>query len=331
MPDLSMRELFALHAPDREPPLPPGYIASSLDQGRRRVTRRRVLTRGIAAVAALALAGGTVAVGIDSGPGADTTVGRGSGPGGAAAPPADAVVLLTRISLAASEQSVAPRDDQFIYTRFKVVLRGPGYTRLGTTDRYQTWVSVDGSRPGWSIAPNTKEGTVTFGGFPLPPVTGSLLEPTYRFLTTLPTDPDALLAKVRAYLLDPQTPAVTRGGTAEKRETVGKRDADQAVFDLLGGLINSSMLPPKLGAALYRAAARIPGVKLIPTTVDLAGRRATAVARTDNQGWFRSVWLFDPTTYEYRGERRFDLHYAKSHHESAVLERSVVDRLPPEA
>lgn len=102
----------------------------------------------------------------------------------------------------------------------------------------------------------------------------------------LPTDPDALLRHVRE---------VTKGrGTSPEYE----------VFDYIGEALHESVLPPAVTAALYRAAAKIPGVTVVRDSVDAAGRRGIAVAMEDPFDT-RTEWIFDPSSYEYLGGRSY--------------------------
>ncbi|GIF23634.1 hypothetical protein BJ973_004243 [Actinoplanes tereljensis] len=129
----------------------------------------------------------------------------------------------------------------------------------------------------------------------------------------LPTDPATLLAQVYA-------------------DTQGQGNgADGAAFDFLGEALRESLLPPPVAAAIYRAAALIPGVVLVADSVDAAGRHGIAVAFTDELGE-RREWIFNPTTFEYLGERSYlvrDTSIGKAGMltgTTAVLERGVVHR-----
>ena len=51
------------------------------------------------------------------------------------------------------------------------------------------------------------------------------------------------------------------------------------VFDIIGQLIKEQVMPSDVSAALYRAAARIPGGEIVPNAVDAAGRNGVAVTR----------------------------------------------------
>jgi hypothetical protein len=73
----------------------------------------------------------------------------------------------------------------------------------------------------------------------------------------------------------------------------------------VGDLLRETMAPPEFRAALFRVAARIPGVELIGKVTDPAGRRGVAVARTsDDSGYLkRDEMIFNPHTSELLAER----------------------------
>ena len=88
----------------------------------------------------------------------------------------------------------------------------------------------------------------------------------------------------------------------------------------------------KLSAALYRAAALIPGVVLVPDSTDAIGRHGVAVARVDTVSGVRFEWIFDKNTLQYIGERQIQaitVHAMRAGtilSESAVLSRAIVDK-----
>jgi hypothetical protein len=137
------------------------------------------------------------------------------------------------------------------------------------------------------------------------PDAGSLNDPTYRLLASLPTSPRALLARIN---------------TEEKG--AGPGPAAEA-FTTIGDLLRESIAPPKVSAALYRAAALIPGVTVVPHVVDAVGRPGIAVA-LDGSGT-RTEWIFDRTTLQLTGEREIDLKTGAVTGSSAILHRAVVD------
>ncbi|NBE81416.1 CU044_5270 family protein [Micromonospora rubida] len=130
----------------------------------------------------------------------------------------------------------------------------------------------------------------------------------------LPTDPEALLRHIYA----------------EVKSEGPSRDV--SAFEYIGRALQESLLPPLVTAALYRAAARIPGVVLVPKSVDAAGRTGVAVGRVDDRFGTRTEWIFDRTSLEYLGERSYLVRDTKIGKAgmltgtTAVLSRGVVDK-----
>jgi hypothetical protein len=81
---------------------------------------------------------------------------------------------------------------------------------------------------------------------------------------------------------------------------------DAEMFVLVGDLPRETMAPPDLRAALFRVAARIPGVELVGNVTDPAGRNGIGVARTSDDAGFleRNELIFDPDTSELLAERQ---------------------------
>lgn len=221
----------------------------------------------------------------------------GSGrPPAAARPEPAAVQLLDRVALAA-QGTPAPgvRDGQFLYTKTQGHSTALSETEDGgmaasrTDQSAEHWVSVDGSAgiltrngAGDKTDPAARGGKATING------------PTYRFLESLPTDPDKLLEVVYA---DTRLNHGPGSGS-----TTGP---DQQAFVAIGDLLRTVEAPPGVSAALYRAAARIPGVVLVPEATDAAGRSGVAVARTHNGE--RTEWIFDKNSLRLLGERTVTL------------------------
>jgi hypothetical protein len=101
---------------------------------------------------------------------------------------------------------------------------------------------------------------------------------------------------------------------------------DQEAFVAIGDM----PAPPQVSAALYRAAARIPGVTIVPGAVDAAGRKGIAVAR--DQHGTRTEWIFNKTTLRLLGTRGVLLKngpWAKAGTtvtSTAILDRGIVDK-----
>ncbi len=223
-------------------------------------------------------------------------------PGGASSV-VSAVQLLDQAALvAAAEAPVEIRDDQYVYVSSLT-------QQLGelTRDR-EVWKAVDGNRVGLL----RREGEEDV------PLDESDL--TYRRLQTLPTDAEAMLEWLY--------------GQQEHMDE--ERDTHQDAYVLVADLLLESLVPPDVAAALYGAAALIPGVTVVPDAQDLAGRQGIAVSRVSSYNPDRSEELiFDEESFELLGERSValtDLDFedgsvaeGEALHASAVLERAVVD------
>ncbi|MFD5371301.1 MULTISPECIES: CU044_5270 family protein [unclassified Streptomyces] len=250
-----------------------------------------------APVAACAVVAGAVVLAPQEGPAGSP--GRVSA-GRPAAP--DAVRVLSGAALAAA---AAPAPDArpggYVYVKSLVAHAGRdaagGPAALPPAHQREVWLPVDGGRPGLLREPGAAD-TELGAELPVYELDGpgatprrttlataapSVTNPTHAYVAALPTDPDALLRLIRDQ---------TRGGEG---------DADQRAFTAIGTLLAETWAPPKVTAALYGAAARIPGVTLLPSAKDAAGREGVAVARTAHGE--QTQWIFDRTTSAFLGER----------------------------
>lgn len=300
------------------------------DRGRERAARadrparpRLLRPSFLAPVAALALAGViagyTAQVGGDpaAGPEAAQADGNASARAGNAQPVA---LVLNRISDAAAKSEAGPvGDDQFVYVRSQVQDSDltSGKLVTGPLKEREIWYA---QKPG----PLKKLGYIRQDGDTLPinaefgdtdGTREGLTRPTYRWLAALPTDPQKLLEHLTAL-----TPKVE-----------GQEHA-QAVFEQIGYLIGETVLPPETAAALYKAAALIPGVTEAPDAVDALGRHGVGIAREDTRHATRSEWVFNPKGLSFLGSRTFltkDTEIGRKGvllDADAVLRRSVVDK-----
>jgi hypothetical protein len=142
------------------------------------------------------------------------------------------------------------------------------------------------SKPSNSLSPcpGLFDGGVTRTTFPpSPPCQPSWQQPSPAFLAALPRDPDALLAMLR-------------------RNPPKHLDADYEAWSRIGTVLGTGGVPADLRAALYRAARKLPGIRLLDeeiTTVD--GRPARAISReTDDT---RYDLLISPSNGQYLGRR----------------------------
>jgi hypothetical protein len=98
---------------------------------------------------------------------------------------------------------------------------------------------------------------------------------------------------------------------------------DHETFVIVGDLLRENPIPADLEAALLRSAALIPGITLIESERDLAGRLGVGVA-IEYDG-YRSTLIFNRHSYELLGEN--ERHDGKLTGGAAILESRVVDSM----
>lgn len=187
------------------------------------------------------------------------------------------------------------------------------YTRAKTTwnrrpaDR-ESWVAIDGTRrwldewqPGADFRVGPREKPFRLGDKAM----------SYADLLALPRDAEALHARLRQAAVD------CKCGHSVDHET----------FVIVGDLLRENPIPAELEAALLRSAALIPGIKLIESERDVAGRPGVGVA-VDHAG-YRSVLIFKRDSYELLGEN--ERHDGRLTGGSAILDSRVLDSMdrPP--
>ena len=256
----------------------------ALVRGRRlrlpRIAMRRASLAGLALLLALAGLAVVETLGGADGDGERGVLGVSS---------ASAAVLNQAAAVAERQPFTAPRDDQWIYTEDELA-GGRGET---TTRR--TWRRADGG----GIATLDERGRLDVTEMPeARPGRSPAPFDSYKAAAALPADPDGLLRWAYG-----QTAAVTGAGST----------VDAEVFNIFRVILGHGVLPPELRAAIFRAMAQIPGVRV--RTVDLQGVAALAVSQTD--GWLDQELLLDKDTYAYRGQR------------STVVRDATID--PPKA
>jgi hypothetical protein len=168
-----------------------------------------------------------------------------------------------------SWMSADGRQTSLIQTRRIEVSSGKGHGE---------WTSI------WIYACSTPgEPTVTEGNAST--VAGCALPSTYR--PDLPTTPDAMLTWLYA-------------------NSQGQNPPDEQAWVTVGDTLRTAYVPAVAQAAMFDAAARIPGVYVVKNIVDARGRAGIAVARDKHYaggGWERQQLIFDPTTYAFLGEQ----------------------------
>ncbi|MEU6720485.1 CU044_5270 family protein [Nonomuraea sp. NPDC046802] len=220
-----------------------------------------------------------------------TAVGLVVDPAGVVAPrvpglvPPAAHALLRRAADAAQTRSfTAPRPDQWVYLETRQ--SGLPDAASGEVQTPSTPLETRVGRS-WTRADGKEVVLFEDGKLVRSPTGGSMPPIDYATVSTLPTDPDALLTWMYANL-GPST------GTDEEQQVTACR--------LLGSLIAQNLVPPAQEAAVYRAMAKIPVVTVNPGASDVEGRPAVGVACVED-GWVSHELLLDRSTSTYLGER----------------------------
>lgn len=271
-------------------------LATSPPAGRP-ATRRRKPAIVIAAAGSAALAAAIVVILLP-----------GNTPGASPA----AVRLLAKIATTAARQPSPPvRDSQFWYIKSWVAYQscngGSANAKcvLDKPHERQIWQSVSDLCVTGLLREDGQDTPLKFSSNYLHcPYRGGVNDPTYRFLQSLPTDPHALLSLI-------------------ERQMSGQQPPPQEAFTTVGDLLREAIAPPRVSAALYRAAALIPGVTVVADATDAAGRHGVAVAMT--VGGVQYQWIFSKQTLRYLGERDINLANGSTAGEAAVLQRAFVD------
>jgi hypothetical protein len=276
---------------------PAGAPAAGFGRGSPRRPRRAILA-AVAATAALAIAATAIAV---------TSSGSPSHP----VFDPGAIRLLAKAADAAARQP-APhvRDSQYMYIETKEAVTSTVPLELGSTPPpvpRHVHLKLISSRV-WVPVKNLCRTGIEQPGVRCPNI-GWLNDPTYRLLQTLPTNPHALLALIYR---------VERGHGP---------GPDQEAFVTIGDLLRNTIAPPKVAAALYRAAALIPGVILIPNAADAIGRHGVAVGRIGPgvDGGVREELIFSRGTLQLIGERTVIARTGTTTSATAIIARAFVD------
>ncbi|MET7639683.1 CU044_5270 family protein [Streptomyces sp. NPDC005438] len=191
-----------------------------------------------------------------------------------------------------ANRTVAPRNDQFIYTReyIKEIERESGREKVY---KDENWISVDGSRRswvmeighGWWAGPDKdKENEESW-----PPRDW----PTLR---KLPTDPEKLIFEVRL--------PTSRPGKNETLKDITRHEWSMVYFKLAGLLHRVPVLPEGLRSAAFEALSLVPGIALKKNVKDAKGRAGVAISNQAKGTFQRSQWLiFDRKTHRFLGFR----------------------------
>ncbi|MFF0159623.1 CU044_5270 family protein [Streptomyces sp. NPDC005263] len=212
------------------------------------------------------------------------------------------------------EKPLAPRDDQFVYTK-EIVKETPVGGGRSRTYVDESWSSVDGSKRSY-----VSELEHTQWVPPYQPGQGDWPPRRWSQLKKLPTDP----AKLPIALRD-------GGGRANYDRPMRANEWPQVQF-LLSGLLRNPVLPKGLRPATFEALATVPGVKVLPGHTDAGGRPGIGIQYVGPAGtpWADGgrVLVFDAKTYQYLGARDQRKAGAVTYEQwSYVAAHGVVDRV----
>ncbi|MGW7055568.1 CU044_5270 family protein [Streptomyces sp. NPDC054888] len=243
-------------------------------------SRRRTLRLATAAVIAVAITGTAVLI---------TTEGEGPDRARTAAPQmrntAAAKVLNGAAAYAGQQETpVAPRGDQFIYSK-RIIKETDCKTGKVKTFVDVNWDSVDGSKRSLTM----ERGNVIWEE----PDGSSVWPPReWHKLKKLPTEPEKLVPAIIS----------AHGTTDQSIHDLSGDDWWHAQF-LLGELLKQPVLPPGMRPSAYEALALVPGAKTIPGVKDSAGRTGVGIAYTGKGAQKGSYLIFDAKSYAFLGFR----------------------------
>jgi hypothetical protein len=193
-----------------------------------------------------------------------------------------AQVLDLAAGTAAKAADVLPDPGQFLYTR-----------TVGRDGRILTerWFSIDGTRDGLGF--NVQGGEIDRFAFPgcrdgryvSGPDQGGPCEADPAYLPDLPEEAESMARYLNL-------------SNAHQDDAPAENKTNSIAKDMWT-LGSSRYLRPAQRAALFQAAARIPGITVVDDAVDAAGRTGTGVTWTF--GKYSAMWVFDPKTYAYLG------------------------------
>jgi hypothetical protein len=259
-----------------------------------------------------------------------------------ASQPVAAVEVLVRASENAGRfPELHPKPGQFLVyksqsmnpveggTEGDEVLNGEYHRYLARSKR-TVWLPVAGSPvdgvvveeglppqpyPGWPLPTVAKRPLTKTGPEQLAQFGDALTD--YAHLSRLPTD----TAGMRRYLFK-----------HSEQSPNPYYDAWHRVADLL----REAYMPAAQRAALFRAAATIPGVTSVKESRDAAGRKGVGAALVIKEMGVREEYIFDPKTYQFLGERSVVVDAARAKApvgsmltSTALLKVSVADSAPP--
>jgi hypothetical protein len=245
-----------------------------------------------------------------------------SGDTGGASPAAAGVLRQAARTAAKAPATAPPAPGQFVYTKSQSQNENTAVVDNQAINFFQPqtreiWIGPDGSgrlrvsngRPRFATSAD-RANWVAEGK---PVLTGAATSDenfgagglSYLDLSKLPADP----AELKQLIVD--------------RTIEGGPPGDAETFTIIGDLLRETYAPPAVRSALYTIASELPGVQLIGTTTDHAGRSGIAVAYVSH-GVGQEL-IFDRQTSALLGEQTVDGNTGKVQGWTSYLSSGVVD------
>ncbi|MFI7613588.1 CU044_5270 family protein [Nonomuraea terrae] len=203
----------------------------------------------------------------------------------------DSSVVLARAAEVASRRKgdQVPLPTQWHYT--KTLDKQPNSDTVRTGEG---WMRYDGRQR----ADFDEDGKIVVSDIPSDPGDDDLSPQQYDAkLRALPTDPKKLLVEVtddRHWIDYPKEEGVPKSA---------EPDADRAYRVIMLYLSRYGTMPPRLEAAMFRALALIPGVRIEQDVSDAAGRSGLGIWVEGTDTISRTYRILDRSTYRYLGSR----------------------------
>jgi hypothetical protein len=331
---------------DETRPSGPGEIGAArarllaqLTQGPAARRRRRLVFGGVSVAAAAAVAVGVLI----------TAPGGATSPGMTISAHLTAKQILDRAATAAlSEPAVTPRPGQFVYTKEITEYSSGNITMLVS----EYWHSVDGLRnsritttvtyadraptqmseiyPGCRNGHYNPGGTVPSNSVDAPAVgtvpSNSVVGPAVDPGQTVPSYPAKTGACTVWPAYFPDMPTTASNMLTYLEQTQGVKPGDPAsLFHAVAEGVSEDYLLPAQRAALYQLLATTPGLTVVSSVRDAAGRTGVGIQISV----YHMVLIFDPHTFAYVGYQGDSTSGGQPPYNDAVLQVAIVDQAGP--
>ncbi|GAB3151121.1 CU044_5270 family protein [Microbispora hainanensis] len=240
-----------------------------------------------------------------------------------AAPPANARELLERAARTAAAEPER-RPGEYVHLKMRTMsywsVRSAGMQVTGTEER---WIPAGGTGP-W-LRRERQIGTAPAPGIALPSPPLELSKEPVDTLTDTPTCPSADAVTASRMATWPLDEAWLRRRIETEAAKATAISEHLRFWGAVGNLIRDSVFRPALTAALFRIAAGIDGITIVPDAVDAAGRHGIGV--TMEEDYARTELIFDKSTYRYLGDRTVATRDRTRSFTTRPLSRADIDRI----